>query len=391
MLSSPLGHAETKPVAPAPDVAVYFDYATAAPLRPAVRAGLKELLDLPQVDPSRPFDDALVIRDLIEQARNSIAHLAGVEARSVTFMSSIAEAALTAYSSLEARSVPIITSAAERLSLLEHAAAISTVHQVQLDEQGRIDLDHLAATAGQFRGSIIVAQHANQEIGVINDIEAIFDIAEETDASVICDETLTFGRSIERPKRSAFRIVSAELLGGPLGSVALIHQGDLRVKAQLLGGAQERGRRSGLENHLGIIGFGLAADCLADLQQREVEDQSARRFCQSIDQMLLASGLGHRLASQQVPTLGYLSSYVTPGFEASAVAMALNRSGVAVHAGSACSGEDPLPSATHQALGYDGLHSLRISVGWATTDHDVSVLGTALDAVALSLGSLKTH
>jgi len=92
-----------------------------------------------------------------------------------------------------------------------------------------------------------------------------------------------------------------------------------------------------------------------------------------------------------VPTVGYLSSYLTPGFEASAVAMALNRSGVAVHAGSACSGEDPLPSATHQALGYDGLHSLRISVGWKTSEADITALVAALDEAATSLGRLRSH
>ena len=372
-------------------MAVYFDYATAAPLRPAVRAGLKELLDLPQVDPSRPFDDALVLRDLIEQARSSVANLAGVEARSVTFMSSIAEAAVTAFASLEAGSVPIITSAAERLSLLEHAADMGTVHQVQLDDQGRLDLDHLAALARQHPGAIIVAQHANQEIGVINDLKTIAEIADETGASIICDETLTFGRALERPVESTFRIVSAELLGGPLGTVALIHQPGVRIRAQLLGGSQERGRRSGLENHLGVVGFGLAADCLADSQQQEAEDQSAQAYSHTINQMVLASGLGTQLTRSQVPTLGYLSSYLTPGVEASAVAMALNRSGVAVHAGSACSGEDPLPSATHQALGYDGLHSLRISVGWATNDVEIKALSVALDAVALSLASLKNR
>ena len=381
----------TTPVVPAPDVATYFDHATASPLRPSVVEGLRELLTIAQADPARQFDDAIRLRDLIEDARTCVASLAGIEPRRVTFMSSIPEAALTALvSSVEAGGT-ILASSAERLSLLEHAQRHGRLEELALDTQGRIDLAALAQRAGAHPGSAIVAQHANHEIGVINDLAAIAAIAHEHHCTLICDETLTFGRDLARPVGAHFRIVSAEPLGGPLGSVALIDQGDPRIVAQLVGGAQERGRRAGLENLIGIVGFGLACAALDDAATRHAEATAQRALIDSIDQAATLSGLLSRVTPADSQTLDYLISYVSPGFEASAVAMSLNRRNIAVHAGSACSGEDPLPSPTHQALGFDGLRSLRLSVGWSSSSDDVSSLAAALGLVADELSSLQNR
>jgi len=375
--------------APAPNVATYFDHATTSPLRPGVVEGLSELLAIPQADPARQFDDALQLRDLIEDARSSVALLGGVETRRVTFMGSIAEAALTAFASSVKAGGIILISAAERLSLLEHAARCAPLQALSLDDHGRIDLDALADSAAAYPGSVIVAQHANHEIGVVNDLQTISVIAHAHGCTLICDETLTFGRDLPRPEGAHFRIVAAELLGGPLGTVALIDLGEPRIVSQLVGGAQERGRRAGLENLMGIVGFGLACQPLLDTASVRAEARRQRRFIEHIDATVEASGLLHRVTPVNGSTLDYLVSYVSPGFEASAVAMSLNRKGIAVHAGSACSGEDPLPSSTHQALGFDGLRSLRISVGWSSSDEDLTRLAAALPEVTRELTALR--
>lgn len=371
-------------------MAPYFDYATAAPLRLEVVTGLKELLELDQLDPGRPFDHAHVLRDLIEDARSSIALLAEVEARRVTFVSSLPEAALTTLSSLSPAGRPIIVSLGERLSLLEHANRLGPIVQLRLDATGRIDLTHLEELCRQYPGTTVIAQHANQEIGSINDFEELSALVAPYENSLLCDETLTIGRTLPRPLGASFRIISSELLGGPLGISAIIGSSASRLQPQLLGGAQERGRRAGLENLLGIVGFGLAAQALTNADLRESESRNAREMISKIESDLCASGLAEAFPTGDALHLDYLRSFVTPGFEASAVAMAMNRRGLAVHAGSACSGEDPLPSPTYRALGYDGLHSLRISVGWKTSASDLEEFAGAISWCRSDLQKLST-
>ena len=140
---------------------------------------------------------------------------------------------------------------------------------------------------------------------------------------------------------------------------------------------------------MGIVGFGLACQPLLDTASLRAEARRQRRFIEHLDATVEASGLLHRVTPVNGSTLDYLVSYVSPGFEASAVAMSLNRRGIAVHAGSACSGEDPLPSSTHQALGFDGLRSLRISVGWSSSDEDLTRLAAALPEVTRELTALR--
>ena len=89
---------------------------------------------------------------------------------------------------------------------------------------------------------------------------------------------------------------------------------------------------------------------------------------------------------QRLPSLLCLGVH---GVEAEPVLIGLDRAGVAVHSGSACSSESIEPSPVLEAMGVDASHSLRVSVGWSTTEEDVAAFGIAFADVVAGLRALR--
>jgi cysteine desulfurase len=178
--------------------------------------------------------------------------------------------------------------------------------------------------------------------------------------------------------------VSGHKLGAPTGTGALLVRRGLRVRPLLLGGDQERARRGGMENVAALIGFG-AAVAAVDLkaEQRRARAQTDRVFALArlIEGVTAFGDLDHRLP--------HLACFGIEGVEAEAVLLGLDQAGIAAHSGSACSSESLEPSPVLEAMGVDAQRSLRISVGWSTTDADVSRLESALPDVIARLRSLR--
>jgi cysteine desulfurase len=183
--------------------------------------------------------------------------------------------------------------------------------------------------------------------------------------------------------------VSAHKLGGPQGVGALLVRRGLRLRPLLLGGDQERSRRAGMENVAGIVGFGAAADVLGAGGRLAAEAGAARA--------LTSRALEAAVALEGVTAFGDLENRLphlvclgVAGVEAQAVLLGLDQAGVAVHSGSACSSESLEPSPVLEAMGVDARHSLRVSVGWSTTDADVDAFGAALPRVVGRLRELAS-
>jgi cysteine desulfurase len=182
--------------------------------------------------------------------------------------------------------------------------------------------------------------------------------------------------------------VSAHKLGGPKGVGALVVGRGLRLDPLILGGEQERARRGGIENTPAIVGFGAAAELLAG--GRLVEERS-RALSLTERVVDLARGLaGVTIYGDPDQRLPHIICLGVGGVEAEAVLLGLDQEGIAVHSGSACSSEALAPSPVLEAMGADAEHSVRVSVGWSTTDADVDALASALPRVIDRLRSLTT-
>jgi cysteine desulfurase len=187
--------------------------------------------------------------------------------------------------------------------------------------------------------------------------------------------------------------VSAHKLGGPPGVGALLVRRGLRLRPLLVGGDQERARRAGAENLPGIVGFGVAAAELAD-GALVAELSAARRWTARLAAAAADGRLGPDVAVLGDPEaegrLPHLLCLAVGGVEAEPVLLGLDQSGVAVHSGSSCSSEALEPSPVLEAMGVDAERSLRVSVGWSTTDDDVEAFVTAMPGVVARLRALRS-
>ena len=161
--------------------------------------------------------------------------------------------------------------------------------------------------------------------------------------------------------------VSAHKLGGPAGIGALIVRRGLRLEPFLVGGEQERARRAGLENVAAAIGFGAAAAALADPDTLAAEEAAGRQWTDRARPAAERSS-GVTAFGDPVGRLPHIVCLGVEGVEAEPVLLGLDQAGIAVHSGSSCSSETLEPSPVLEAMGVDGERSLRLSVGWSTTD-----------------------
>ena len=171
--------------------------------------------------------------------------------------------------------------------------------------------------------------------------------------------------------------VSAHKLGGPPGIGALLVRRGLRLRPLLRGGDQERARRAGLEPVAADRRLRRRGDArCARRSSSEVAEQ--RRLTDRLRDGLAGDGRASRRTATPTERLPHLVCVGVDGVEPQAVLLGLDRAGVAAHSGSSCSSESLEPSPVLEAMGVDAHHSLRLSVGWSTTDADIDAALAAL-------------
>jgi cysteine desulfurase len=363
----------------------YLDHASTSPLRPEAKAAMLAWLDQPAGDPSRIHAEGLAARAAVEHAREQVAELFGARPRSVVFTSGATEAIAAACWGAAERGPHQVLAAVEHSAVRRSAETHGPVTVVGVDGHGRIDPDELLA-AVRPDTALVHVQLGNHEVGTLQPLSEVVTACRERGVLVHVDAAQGAGRvPIHFDDLGADLLsLSAHKLGGPTGVGALLVRRGLRVRPLLVGGDQERARRAGLEPLAAIAGFGAAAAALADgAVEREAVVQRALR-------LELVAGL-HALegiTSYGHPTehLPHLACVGIDGIEPQAVLLGLDRAGVAAHSGSACSSEALEPSPVLEAMGVDAHRSLRLSVGWSSTEADVAA---ALDALPRILADLR--
>ncbi|WP_101069130.1 cysteine desulfurase family protein [Roseovarius salinarum] len=325
---------------------VYLDHNATMPLRPEARAAMIDALDL-QGNPSSVHAEGRAARALVERARGQVAAALGAEGADIVFTSGATEAAALACAGRRLESAAI-----------EHEAVGAwTSGTLPVDEDGRVTVADPARTTLQL---------ANSETGVIQELP---------EGLAVTDMTQGFGKlPVAFSWTGAdMAIVSAHKLGGPKGVGALVLQPGSDIAAQLRGGGQEMGRRSGTENLPGIAGFGAAAEAAArDLANgvwSRVEELRIilEKNVAAVSNETIFVGKGAR-------RLPNTSCFVTPGWKGETQVMQMDLSGFAVSAGSACSSGKVRASGVLRAMGHpeaDAGCALRVSLGPETTEDDI--------------------
>ena len=374
----------------------FLDHASTSPLRPEALAAVVEWLGR-SGDPGRIYEEGLTARVAVEQARDQVAALLATRPRSVVFTSGATEAIATACWGASARGAHQVVPAIEHSAVRQAAARHGDVTSVPVDALGRVDVAALMA-AVRDDTALVHLQWGNHEVGTVQPVAEAVAACRDRGVLVHVDAAQAVGRlPVEfRALDADLLSVSAHKLGGPAGVGALLVRRGLRLPPLLVGGDQERARRAGLENVAALAAFGAVAGALAG-------DGGARVAAEAADQRRLTdrilAAVGTSAASGDEAGFGGLVPYGdrvgrlphivclgVEGVEPQAVLLGLDRAGIAAHSGSACSSESLEPSPVLEAMGVDAHHSLRISVGWSTTDADVDRL---LEALPRVLGELR--
>lgn len=339
-------------------------------------------------DPARVHTEGRMARAALEEARERVSGLLGVRSRQVVLTSSGTEAINAAvWGALEARPGRAIHADVEH-SAVTAASARHDVAKLAVDETARIDLAHLETLLQENNSSLVHCQWANHEVGSVQPVAEVVEVARRYGALVHVDACAAAGQvPVALGDLGADLVsVSAHKMGGPPGVGALVLGRGLRLPPFIVGGAQERGRRAGLENVAAAAGFGAVAELLSGPRLRE-EEAAARARTDRV--IAMAEGIdGVSLYGHRSSRLPHIVCLGVAGVEAEGILIGLDQAGIAAHSGSACSSEELEPSPVLTAMGVEADHSLRLSVGWSTVDDDIQAVAAALPAVIERLRAL---
>ncbi len=334
---------------------IYLDNAaTTKPCKAAVDAMIKAAECFG--NPSSLHGLGLEAEKLINNSRETIAKMLGVDKKSVYFTSGGTEANNTAvfgaaYGKMRLGS-HIITTKIEHPSVIEAFRKLETedfdVTWLTPDKDGIISLDELEE-ALRPDTTLVSVMHVNNETGAVQPVDKIKSLMKRKSPWVLlhCDCVQSFGKISVPAKKWGADIVtiSAHKIGGFKG-VGAMYLADPKIKPLLYGGEQQNEVRPGTENVGGILAFGAAAaECKIDSpRMREMRERMISRLTETVPDILIN---GNKNNSGSVLNVSFL------GIKAEILLHSLEARGVYVSTGSACSSHKPQPSHVLTAMGLD--------------------------------------
>jgi len=350
-------------------------------------------------DPGRIHQEGNFARVAIENARDQVATLFGSLPSEVVFTATGTEAINTAiWGALERNRIQsnsaeqhIVTSQVEHSAVLDACTRSEEKYSaVGVDQQGRFSAETVIA-AFQSNTTLLSLQLANHEVGTIqSELPKIIAAAQAREILVHIDARSASGYLPVKFSDLGVDLcsVTAHTWGGPPGAAALIIKRGLRIAPFIVGGMQERARRGGTENVPAIVGFGAAAEELATNDRLNIEATRARtQTTQLTNEATALSGV-EQLGDPD-NRLPHLVCISVNDIEAEPILLGLDQRGVAVHSGSSCSSEALEPSPVLTAMGVEADKSLRVSVGWNTTDREIEAFTIAFPQVLDAMRALR--
>ena len=360
----------------------YLDWNATAPLRPEVAVAIAAALARCG-NPSSVHRWGQAARQSVERARAAVAALIDARPEGIVFVSGGTEANHLAL--LGAGRERVLVSAVEHSSVLQ---AVPAAERIAVDADGIVDLGRLETQlATDPLPAIVSVMLANNETGIIQPVADIARVARAHGAQFHCDAVQAAGKIPLAASRIGADLLSlsAHKLGGPPGIGALVVAGDTEVVALIRGGGQESGRRAGSENLPGIAGFAAAAEAAA---AAIADNGRVRQLRDRLEAAALAAVPDAVVIGAEVPRLPNTTALALPGISAETQVIALDLAGVMVSAGAACSSGKVGPSHVLAAMGVApevAAGTIRVSLGWTTTEADVAHFLDAWTALARRL------
>jgi cysteine desulfurase len=374
-------------------IPIYLDYNATTPIDPAVVDAMEPYLRDHFGNPSSDHAYGYRTRAAVQTAREQLAALLGAAPEEVVFTGSGSEANNLAIKgvayALRARGNHLITSAVEHpavvgpLRFLERQGYQVTI--LPVDADGRLNPAQVAAAITE-RTILVSIMHANSEVGTLQPIRVIAEIAHARGVLVHTDAAQTIGKlPVGLPDLGVDLLtVVGHKLYAPKGIGALIVRRDVPLEPLIHGAGHEGARRAGTENVPYVVGLGhaaaLALERLPEYQKR------VRALRDTLHHHILERVPTAVLNGHPVERLANTLNLSFPGVNAAALLAAI-RDQVACSTGSACHAGHAAPSQVLLAMGRDAelaATALRLSLGWATTAQEIQqaadVIGAAVSA-----------
>lgn len=376
---------------------VYFDNnATTPPLPEVVEAVAKTLRDQ-YANPSSVHRFGQSVRHQVECAREQVARLVGADAKEILFTSGGTESinlAIRGALAIHPRRRRIVTTAVEHSAVLRVVERLEEagyrVERVGVDEHGRID-ENGWREAITDDTALVSLMHANNETGVLFDVERLASVASDRGVPVHVDAVQSAGKVEIDVSRwpVALMSLSAHKFHGPKGVGALYVRRRTRIQPLLLGGTQERVLRGGTENVPGIVGMGVAAEVAARDRSDTVHTIAALR--DEFESGVLGIDRTARINGAAAPRICNTSNISLEGLEAEAILLLLSEAGICASSGAACSSGSLEPSHVLKAMGIDPIWAhgaVRFSFSRFNTRAEVQHVLSVLPGVLSRLTAL---
>ena len=372
------------------NVPIYLDYLSTTPVDPRVVEAMTQCLSMDGVfgnPASRSHQYGWKAEEAIENARCQVAELINADPREIVWTSGATESDNLAIKGAahfyQRKGKHIIT------SKIEHKAVLDTCRQLEREgfevtylepSTDGLTTPEMIADAIREDTSVVSVMHANNEIGVVNDIAGIGEVCRERGVIYHVDAAQSTGKlqlDMESMKVDLLSI-SAHKMYGPKGIGALYvrRKPRVRIEAQMHGGGHERGMRSGTLATHQIVGLGEAARIANEEMQAEGERLRAlrQRFWDAINdipEVHINGSRDHRLPGALNVSFAFV--------EGESLLMSLKD--LAISSGSACTSASLEPSYVLRALGLNdelAHSSLRFSFGRFTTEENVDRAATSV-------------
>jgi len=378
---------------------IYLDNAATTRVRDEVYEAMQPYYKELYGNPSSIYRFAGESRKAIDNARATIAGFLNAKPEEIYFTGGGSESdnwALKASAfAYREKGKHIITSAIEHHAILHTCGYLEKlgfeVTYVDVDENGKLKLDELKAAIRKDT-ILITVMFANNEIGTIQPIKEIGELAHEKGILFHTDAVQAYGHERIDVEELNIDLLSASghKMNGPKGIGILYIRNSVKIGSFIHGGAQERGRRAGTHNTPGIVGLGKATEIAErELEKRREYESGLRDYL--IDRVL-AEIPYTRLNGHRIKRLSNNANFSFRFIEGESLLILLDQKDIAASSGSACTSGSLDPSHVLLAIGlpHEIAHgSLRLTLSEETTKEELDYVIDELKKIVERLRSMS--
>lgn len=371
---------------------IYLDHAATTPVLPEVLEAMQPYFGARFGNPSSTHRWGREARVALDEARERVARCIGARADEVCFTSGGTEgdnlAVLGPWRAHSDRGRRAIVT-----TPIEHKAVLAAVHQagregaeervLEMTADGLVDM---ASAERLIDGdvAIVTVMWVNNEIGVVQPVPTLVEMARAHGATFHTDAVQAFGKVAIDASAVPFDLLtlSGHKIGAPKGIGAIFIRRGTPLEPLFHGGSQDRGRRPGTENVAAAIGLACAAELAV---AHRVSEWARLEALRDRLEAAIVAGVGDVVVhGRGAPRAPHVLNVSVPGVDSESLLMALDLAGVACSGGSACQSGSSAPSHVLLAIGTRpdlAASAVRMSLGSLTTDACIDRVATLFPAL----------